>query len=361
MSAVATLVRDGLVERVRARVQQLFSGLTYATVVAFVMYLSWALQDIAPQAPTLSAASALQRIGPSILDSFRASYPNVLLLVAMTNVAPRGGARRYLWLLATSMLMAFYCSFDWGTWQLPLADPRDFIYSTLQALMITLVCAYRSSARTAESDLARDRAQAAVLESEATRARLQLLRAQIEPHFLFNTLATVRALVRSDKGAAVDMIANLIRYLSEALPRLREDESSLADELQLVEAYLRIHQIRMGSRLTFELPPATGLETVRVPTMLLLTLVENALKHGINPSVEGGSIRISAQRGESAVVIKVADTGRGLAASEGHGVGLANIRRRLSMLYGDRALLSLSGATTRGMVATVSIPIPATS
>jgi LytS/YehU family sensor histidine kinase len=168
----------------------------------------------------------------------------------------------------------------------------------------------------------------------------------------------VRALARVDRRAAVEMVDNLMRYLSEALPKLRQEESSLADELQLVDAYLRIHQIRMGTRLSYELlvPPQLGAD--RIPTMMLLTLVENAVKHGINPTVDGGTIRVTASHEERQLVLKVADSGGGMAATEGHGMGLANIRRRLTILYGDNAVLSLARAATHGVVATVSIPLP---
>ena len=182
------------------------------------------------------------------------------------------------------------------------------------------------------------------------RARLQLLRAQIEPHFLFNTLANVRSLARIDRLAAIAMLDHLMRYFSEALPKLRQEESALSDELLLIDAYLRIHQIRMGSRLTYELQVPEQLAVERIPTMLLLTLVENAVKHGINPALDGGSIRVSASRESGNLVLKVTDSGKGLSATAGHGTGLANIRRRLSMLYGDEAVLSLTPAAIRGVV-----------
>jgi LytS/YehU family sensor histidine kinase len=152
------------------------------------------------------------------------------------------------------------------------------------------------------------------------------------------------------------MIDNLVRYLGEALPRLRQDESALGDELRLVDAYLRIHQVRMGARLEYEITDPGDLAGERVPTMMLLTLVENALKHGINPLVEGGFIRVSATCERATLVLKVADSGRGLTTEHGHGAGLANVRLRLTMLYGERAILSLARAQSRGVVATVSIP-----
>jgi LytS/YehU family sensor histidine kinase len=226
--------------------------------------------------------------------------------------------------------------------------------------MVTLIitaCVYRSASRSAAGQLMQSEIDSAALDADVKRARLQLLRAQIEPHFLFNTLATVRSLMRIDPEAAVEMLDHLMRYLSEALPKLRLEEASLGEELQLIDAYLRIHQIRMGKRLSYELLVPDVLAEERIPTMALLTLVENAVKHGINPAVEGGLIRVSASREHSALVLRVSDSGQGMAATDGHGLGLANIGRRLAMLYGDNAVLSLARSATRGVTATISIPL----
>jgi LytS/YehU family sensor histidine kinase len=231
-------------------------------------------------------------------------------------------------------------------------------YALMVALIMT-ACVYRSSARSATEKFMQRQIEGAALDANVKRARLQLLRAQIEPHFLFNTLATVRTLVRTDRAAAIEMIDHLMRYLSEALPKLRQEECCLAEEMQLIDAYLRIHQIRMGSRLTYELLIPQALQDQRIPTMILLTLVENAVKHGINPAVDGGRISVSASRERDSLVLKVSDSGQGLAATDGHGMGLANIRQRLMMLYGDRAVLSLARPAARGVTATVSIPLTA--
>jgi LytS/YehU family sensor histidine kinase len=150
-----------------------------------------------------------------------------------------------------------------------------------------------------------------------------------------------------------------MRYLSEALPKLRQEECSLAEELQLIDAYLRIHQIRMGSRMSYELRIPPTLFERRIPTMILLTLVENAVKHGINPAVDGGRISVSALQEQGALVLRVSDSGQGMAATDGHGMGLANIRRRLTILYGDDAVLTLSRPAARGVTASVSIPLAA--
>jgi signal transduction histidine kinase len=306
-------------------------------------------------APPGEHRSALHLALGTALSGTLHIFPYLPICAVAANLAPATGLSRYvcfsvvgavalLWWLLADRLMG--------------EPPTDVgIVDFLTWTLSIIACAYRSTARTSTNALMRRQIGEAALDAELKRARLQLLRAQIEPHFLFNTLATIRTLARVDRRSALEMIDSLTRYLSEALPRLRLDEATIADEFQLIEAYLRIHQIRMGARLSYELSLPAGLGSLRIPTMILLTLVENALKHGINPTMEGGSVRVSVARERSALVLEVADSGHGMSATEGHGMGLANIRRRLTMLYGDRALLSLASARSRGTVAIVSIPM----
>jgi two-component sensor histidine kinase len=337
----------------RMRQRGLFVGMSYAFAVTLALMAAWDLDMFVWNTLENGVVVALTESSFFFLLMAAHQLPSVPLLTISINLAPPSGVRRYLQLVATLLLMWGFCTIffivegEYG-WNL-----QGFLMQS----MIVAACVYRSSARTAASRLMQRQIEDAVLDADVKRARLQLLRAQIEPHFLFNTLATIRTLARIDPVAAVDMIDNLMRYLSEALPKLRQEESSLADELQLIDAYLRIHQIRMGTRLSYELSVPDDLCAQRIPTMILLTLVENAVKHGINHAVEGGSIRVSASREREALVLKVADSGQGLAATDGHGLGLANIRRRLSMLYGDAAILSLARPASRGVVATVSIPM----
>jgi sensor histidine kinase YesM len=344
----------GWLQRVRAR--GLFAGLGYAAVVTLGLMAAWDLDDFVTVLMKQGVVPALKEAGFFWLTMSLHQLPTVPVLTAGINLAPTVGVRRYLWLCGLALFIWFYCTmFFYFMGEL---DSWNEQYG-LMVVMIITACVYRSSARTASTRLVQRQTESAVLDADVKRARLQLLRAQIEPHFLFNTLATVRTLARIDRAAAIDMLDNLMRYLSEALPKLRQEESSLADELQLIDAYLRIHQIRMGKRLSYELQIPAQLGSERIPSMILLTLVENAVKHGINPAVEGGTIRVTATREHAALVLRVADSGQGLAATDGFGMGLANIRRRLDMLYGDRAVLSLARASNRGVVATVSIPLAA--
>lgn len=197
----------------------------------------------------------------------------------------------------------------------------------------------------------------AALEKQQVESRLRLLQAQIEPHFLFNTLSNVRRLCQHDVKAGREMITRLARYLRAALPRMRDDYASLGEEIELVSDYLALQKIRMGERLGIEVDVPPALQSARIPTVMLATLVENAIKHGIAPLAEGGTIRIAAARDGETLMLSICDTGRGFAAAGGSGVGLANTRARLDALYGPRATLGLAANSPRGVAATIILPL----
>ena len=194
------------------------------------------------------------------------------------------------------------------------------------------------------------------LDQRMEEARLQVLQAQIEPHFLFNTLATVRRLHQTNHAAAAAMLDNLMRYLAVALPQMRTTESTLGRETALTEAYLNIQRIRMGRRLSFAIDVAATLADAKLPPMMLLTLTENAIKHGLNPLPEGGFIRISARVEAQQLRVHVADSGQGFQRTAGGGTGLANIRARLAAVYGRTAELSIAHNNPRGVTATIALP-----
>ncbi len=213
------------------------------------------------------------------------------------------------------------------------------------------------------------RAAAALLKAEADRhllskqaieAELKLMQAQIEPHFLFNTLASVQYLVETDPPQATKMLGYLLAYLRAALPQLRIPSTTLGQEAELAEAYLNIFKMRMGERLAFAIEIPESLRGCRLPPMLLMTVIENAIEHGLEPRAEGGSVRLEARRGDDRLIMVVTDTGRGLGAGErakpGHGVGVANLRERLAALYGDRARFTLEDVAPHGTRATIEVP-----
>jgi signal transduction histidine kinase len=190
--------------------------------------------------------------------------------------------------------------------------------------------------------------------------QLALLQAQIEPHFLFNVLGNVRRLYRTQPQAGSETIASLMRYLRAALPQLRTQSTSLGGELELVRAYLDLLQVRMGPRLTFSIEADPLLDRVEFPPMLLITLVENAIKHGLEPA-GGGRVCVRAHCCGDNLHVAVQDDGAGLgrAASGGTGVGLANVRRQLAARYKNGAQLALEARTPRGTSATIVIPLRA--
>jgi signal transduction histidine kinase len=194
------------------------------------------------------------------------------------------------------------------------------------------------------------------MDEQAAEARLQVLEAQIEPHFLFNTLAHVKRLYQVDRGAGARMLRNLKAYLAVALPEMRRTQSTLVRELAHVTAYLDIQQIRMGRRLAYgiDLPPA--LHDARMPPLMLLTLVENAVKHGLSPSPHGGRIDVGVALDGDRLRVAVADTGVGFTKSKGTGAGLANIRARLSAQYGSAASFSLTTNAPNGLIASLFLP-----
>ena len=187
-------------------------------------------------------------------------------------------------------------------------------------------------------------------------ARLQALQSQIEPHFLFNSLAHVRRLYRTDPRAGKLTLQHLSRYLASALRTLRDPWVALEKDTALALDYLNVQKIRLGERLAFSIDLDAGATEARVPPLTVTTLVENAIKHGVAPLPEGGMVTIAARRIGSTVRIDVSDTGRGFQRTVGAGVGLANLRARLATLHGEAAALSLQQNMPRGVIATVVVP-----
>ncbi|MBL8287683.1 MAG: histidine kinase [Rubrivivax sp.] len=211
-------------------------------------------------------------------------------------------------------------------------------------LIITLTAQVRereARARTLALEFELERSR---LERQALDARLALLTAQIEPHFLFNTLANVQALVESGSPRAAPVLQSLVAYLRAAMPRLNEGAATLGRELALVRAYLELMAMRMPDRLRHAIQADPALDAEPFPALALLTLVENAVRHGVDPSERGATIEVGARRdaGSGALHLWVADSGPGLSEHAAPGTGLANLRERLKGVYGERARLELS-------------------
>ena len=235
--------------------------------------------------------------------------------------------------------------------------PYSFSYRALvYGGFLTAVLFLATRQRQAERQLARSRVERLRNERQIAEARLRLLHAQIEPHFLFNSLASVKRLYETDPSQGRAMLRHMRDYLGIAIPAWRRRETRLDEELALCEAYLAIFRTRMGGRLQFlsEVPPE--LRDAAIPPLMLGTLIENALKHGIGPRASGGRITIAATQEAGALRLSVADDGIGFQDQSGHGVGLANIRSRLQTLYGGGASLDLARNPASGITATIQLP-----
>lgn len=194
-------------------------------------------------------------------------------------------------------------------------------------------------------------------ERNALDARLRLLQAQVAPHFLFNTLANVRELVSTGSPRAAPVLESLIAYLRAAVPRLDQPASTIAQELELVEAYLNVMQMRMPDRLQFSIQAEDSARALLCPPMTLLTLVENAMRHGIDPSEVGGRIDVQVHILDGRGHAEVSDTGMGLArGSSGLGTGLANLRERLQLAFGGDVHVKLSEVLPHGVRADIDFP-----
>jgi len=325
------------------------------------------------------AAAASASIGP-LTVVFCRFVPLLLCVVAAANRGPREGWSRIAWFAGALVLGGAI-----GTTLAAIALPRVAPVGVL-ATLIDLNAPARVQAihwiglslgdlalsavptafwyyfkRNEEASTAVHQAQQDREESrrESAEARLLVMQAQIEPHFLFNTLASIRRLYETDAGSGRAMLRHLSNYLAASLPALRAERSTLGRELELATAYLSVQKIRMGTRLVVDVDVPSSLSQIEIPPMMLATLVENAIVHGVGPLPEGGRIRIAARLRQGRLTIEVADDGRGLEDAWGAGIGLANIGARLRSQFGGAASVTLANATERGAIATLDLPLPA--
>ncbi len=232
---------------------------------------------------------------------------------------------------------------------------------TIALLLVLALFVMRMFARAQQR--AEQKADAAVavadretLQRQIVEARLQLLQAQVEPHFLFNTLAAVEHLIETAPPRAAQMQRHLIEYLRAALPRMRQQSATLGQEVELCVSYLKIMQMRMEERLQFEVAVPAGLSSASFPPMMIQSLVENSIRHGLEPKPEGGSVNLRAEVRDGKLCVTVEDTGMGFSAAAPAGIGLANIRERLQQLFGANATLTIEPAQPRGTRATITVP-----
>ena len=260
------------------------------------------------------------------------------------------------WLAAVSwkalLLIAFLGLILGGLLQHPLP-----VFFLIIVSVITKVIAggKRRAERTA--DEATKRAETEQLERTVLEARMEALQAQIEPHFLFNTLASIDQLILTDPPRASRMQQSLIRYLRSAMPQMRDGgRPTLGQQVELSRAFLEIMAVRMEDRLQVLMNVPEGLKSAVFPSMMLQTLVENAIKHGLEPKPDGGRLEIAAEIIDGQLALHVLDTGIGFTPQAEAGVGLANVRERLKVLYNNRAELIITVPSAGGTCATIKVP-----
>ncbi|HMG60728.1 MAG TPA: histidine kinase [Burkholderiales bacterium] len=227
------------------------------------------------------------------------------------------------------------------------------------AIKIAYAGRVKAEAKAAE---AQEVAEAESLQRQVVEARMAAMQAQVEPHFLFNTLASIDHLIEVDPARASRMQKNLIALLRASMPAMRDKATNLGRELEVVRPYLEILKVRMEERLQPQVDVSEGLYSADFPPMMLQSLVENAIKHGLEPKADGGSLAVSAEVAHGKLHVSVADTGVGFAraATAGTGTGLTNIRERLKLIYGDAAELRIAPNAPTGTRVTIVVPYKAT-
>jgi hypothetical protein len=245
----------------------------------------------------------------------------------------------------------------WQSWEYMLAFYiRGLSTGTLMAAILLFAAHEREAQRRAhQTRLARIE-----MERQTEESRLRLLQAQIEPHFLFNSLASVKRLYEKQPGSGRALLCDLAAYLRAASRGGREREVALGDEIALARSFLAIFQVRMGQRLRVRIDVPRDLESALIPPLMLGTLVENAIKHGIGPRADGGTVSLAARRCGESLEMEVGDDGVGFRARAGHGVGLSNTRARLETLFGSAGVLELAGNAAGGVTAMIRIPFRTT-
>jgi signal transduction histidine kinase len=212
----------------------------------------------------------------------------------------------------------------------------------------------------AETQTANAAAERESMQRQLSEAKMQMMQAQVEPHFLFNTLASVEHLIETDPPRASAMQRSLIKYLRAVLPQMRDSSlfTNLGREADMVEAYLNLLKMRMEERLTVEFDVSEGLRTAAFPPMMLQSMVENAIKHGLEGKPEGGTLKVRADVAHNKLRVIVSDTGLGFGAkpSTGTGLGLSNIRERLKLLHGDQGQLLIAANSPSGVIVTIEVP-----
>lgn len=283
---------------------------------------------------------------------FRPHTWKLLLFIAGIDIC----ASMFVGLHVSFIILQYFFNIvlDWRTYNLGLQAIIAGIIAS-SAILYFLITKIRLRYR--NEMIEQEKIKRLAVEKESLSANLRMLQAQIEPHFLFNTLSNILSLIdsRPDKGKS--MLLNLTKYLRTSLSRTLPEKTTLSQEISMIKAFLDIQKIRMDERLKYRIDVADNLWQHSFPPMLLQPLVENAVKHGLEPKVDGGEIIIRATRENDLLKIEVADTGLGFSDFDKPNVGIANVRERLSLLFGERGRLMIEENKPQGVRTTIEVPI----
>lgn len=237
---------------------------------------------------------------------------------------------------------------------------KSFVWLLVLALFATKALVGGKKRAEAQTQTANAAAERESMQRQLSEAKMQMMQAQVEPHFLFNTLASVEHLIETDPPRASAMQRSLIQYLRAVLPQMRDNAvvTNLGREVDMVSAYLNLLKMRMEERLTVDMQIPDGLRSAAFPPMMLQSMVENAIKHGLECKPEGGTLKIAAEVAHNKLRVIVSDdgVGFGVVPSDGTGLGLPTIRERLKLLHGDQGQLHIAPNSPSGVVATVEVP-----
>ena len=241
-----------------------------------------------------------------------------------------------------------------------ISEHAFFIHIVLVGILFGSIITYyffsRERIRSAEALMQEEKIMRLTSEKKAVETNLKLLQAQIEPHFLFNTLSNILSLLDTDLKKGKSMLMDLIRYLRTSLAKTREEATTFGQEIEMTKAYLNIFKGRMEGRLRYRIDVPDNIKALAFPPMLVQPLVENAIKHGIEPKIEGGEVTIRARKNGDIIRLELADTGTGFHKDDDMGFGLSNVRERLQSLYGGKGRLILEENRPSGLKAIIEVP-----
>ena len=340
-----------------AKLQHFLQTLAFSLAVATVLY---GFQPEKPYAPNVVYSVCIGTVMWAVIDlgrhllpsSAETGWPRGLGGVGLVVVAILAG-----FLLGSEAASRIEVALGWS--RLETSGPRSHQWRTtlLVSLVAGIVASFYFYSINRSAYLERKMGEA---RRHADDARLRLLESQLEPHMLFNTLANLRVLIASDPARAQGMLDHMIDYLRATLDASRSATHSLQAEFDRLRDYLELMAIRMGPRLRYELLLPRDLAPLRVPALLLQPLVENSIKHGLEPKVDGGHVLVSAAREGDRLVLQVQDTGLGEGGpAHGTGFGLQQVRERLAAVYGERGQVEFNAVPGSGATATVRFPIQA--